>query len=460
MKVSHAFMGLGCLLLLGAGCTVIGLVENPAPLAGPIYWSAATGAPGPTVTIFLGTTTPVTAATAVPGEITTTPDWTTVTPQALQTPTPYWVTTTPQIVTTTPDGSPPPTTTPGLPIIGYTTPQPVGTAYYRVGTFYLHSDVYIGGPDGLVVRLTGHETQPSPHDANATYHFLGVRVTNHTDQAQRLLLSDLFFIRQVWQGEQVVNGRWSPQYEPLSVRSLPTYDSQQLAPIEPGDQRELILGFVVPNGTVREVGLITHWNQPVEGGRPVWFYLEPDPLGPFTDAIQPPPPTPILLDDGETQPGSGAGLWPTTGSVIRGFGCYELYTGIDGAGFGCPPDRPWFHNGVDIANGLGSAVWTPVDGTMLYAGPDSAGADCATLPGSQPPHEGLGNYQRLSGAETVHYLGHLSTFTVTNGPVTAGQTVAGMGSTGCSTGTHLHWIVYQNGSLIDPALWAGPGPLP
>ena len=178
----------------------------------------------------------------------------------------------------------------------------------------------------------------------------------------------------------------------------------------------------------------------------------------------------MILDDGYL-PGDGDGsghsdnLWPTSGFITRGFGCHESYTGIDGTGFGCPPERPWFHNGVDIANTEGALIWSPVAGEMLYAGPDSTGPDCSGISGSQPPHEGLGNYQRLSGldavgASTIHYLGHLSGFLVTAGSVNAGQNVAEMGSTGCSTGSHLHWIVSQNGSLVNPALWAGPGPSP
>lgn len=458
------------ILLSTLGCGIIGFIENPAALTGPAYWAAATGEPGPTVTIFLGTTTPLYGATAVPGEITTTPAWTTVTPVFLSTPTPYWVTTTPFVITTTPDGSLPPTTTPGLPLIDYTTPEPLETPYYRVGTFYMNSDVYVGGPDGLVFRVTGHETQTSPNNDAATYHFITIRVTNYTGEEAVVPVSDVFFIRRVQQDGVPLTGRWVPQNEPLIARSLPAYETQQLAPIPPGGQREFVLGFVVPNGDVRELGLIIDWNRPVEGGLPIWFFLEDDPLGPFTEALQPPPPTPILLDDGGTQsgggePGSGNGLWPTTGIITRGFGCHELYTGIDGTGFGCPPERQWFHNGVDIANAQGTLIWSPVDGAMVFAGPNSTGPDCSDIPGSQPPHEGLGNYQRVSGggtdgASTVHYFGHLSNFLVTSGPVSAGQNVAEMGSTGCSTGSHLHWIMYQNGNLIDPAQWAGPGPNP
>lgn len=458
----------GSLFLVATfGCGVIGFIENPAPLTGPAYWAAATGIPAPTVTVVLGTTTPVYAATAVPGEITTTPDWTTVTPLFLSTPTLYWVTTTPLVITTTPDGSPPLTTTPGLPIIGFTTPAPLATPYYRVGTFYMNSDVYVTGPNGLVFRLTGHEMQPSPNNDGATYHYFTLNVTNYTDAATIVPVTDVFFIRRVQQDETLLTGRWTPQNEPLLARNLPTYDTQQLTPILPDETRAFWLGFVVPNGAVRELGLITDWSRPVAGGLPVWFYLEDDPLGPFTDAIQPPLPTPVVLDDGGTfsgggggEPGSGAGGWPTTGFITRGFGCHELYTGIDGTGFGCPPERQWFHNGVDIANSQGTLIWSPVAGTMVYAGPNSTGPDCSHIPGSQPPHEGLGNYQRISGGGTLHYFGHLSSFLLTSGAVSAGQLVAEMGSTGCSTGSHLHWTLYQNGNLIDPAQWAGPGPNP
>ena len=455
---------LGSLFLVATlGCGVIGFIENPAALTGPAYWAAETGTAVPTVTVFLGTSTPVYADTPVPNLITTTPEWTTVTPVFLSTPTPYWVTTTPVYVTETPP--PPVTTTPGLPLIGFTTPESLQTPYYRIGTFYMNSDVYVGGPNGLVFRITGHETQASANNDAAAYHFITIRVTNYTGEEAVVPVSDVFFIRRVQQDEALLAGRWVPQNEPLIARSLPAYETQQLTPIPPDGQREFVLGFVVPNGDVRELGLITNWNRPVEGGLPIWFYLEDDPLGPLNDAFQPPPPTPIVLDDGGTQsgggePGSGDGLWPTTGIITRGFGCHELYTGIDGTGFGCPPERQWFHNGVDIANAQGTLIWSPVDGAMVFAGPNSTGPDCSDIPGSQPPHEGLGNYQRVSGGGTLHYFGHLSNFLVTSGPVSAGQMVAEMGSTGCSTGSHLHWIVYQNGNLIDPAQWAGPGPNP
>jgi hypothetical protein len=318
---------IGLLLLAGLGCGVIGFVENPAPLIGPAYWAAQTSTPIPTVTVFLGTTTPVYPATPVPGQITAEPGWTTVTatplvPPPTMTPfgftaTPYWVTTTPVYITETP--VPPWTTTPGLPQIGYTTPVPTETPYYRIGTFYMHSDVYTTGPNGLVFRLIDHQSQPSPRDEAATYHFLTVRVTNYSSEAAIVPASDLFFIRRVVQGEDAVTGRWVPQNEPLIARGLPAYETQQLDPIPPDGRRDIVLGFVVPNGQVPEIGLITNWQRPVEGGLPVWFYLEADPLGPLVDALQPPPPTPVVLDETWPgpggSPGGGGGMWPTTGTL-------------------------------------------------------------------------------------------------------------------------------------------------
>lgn len=462
------FVLIGLSTLFTLACGMVGVVEQTAMLTGPVYWAAGISSPIPTVTIYLGSTTPVYADTAVPGLITTTPEWTTVTAVFVTTPTPYWVTTTPLVITETP--APAATTTPSLPIIGYTTPEPLETPYYRVGSFYMNRDVYIGGPHGLVFRIVSHETQVSLHNQAALYHFITIHVVNYTDEAVIVPASDLFFIRQVWQGEQVLSGRWLPQNEPLIARNLPSYASQQLTAIPASGEQQFVLGFVTPYGVVRELGLITDWNRPVAGGLPVWFYLQEDPFGPLQDALHPPPPTPVLLDDADTQaggggPSTGDGLWPTTGLVTRGFGCHEFYTGVDGNGFGCPAERPWFHNGVDIANTGGTVVWSPVNGTMLYAGPNSTGPDCSDIPGSQPPHEGLGNYQRISsdgaaGLATLHYLGHLNGFLVTAGDVASQQDVAEMGSTGCSTGNHLHWTIYENGSLLDPALWAGPGPNP
>ena len=98
------------------------------------------------------------------------------------------------------------------------------------------------------------------------------------------------------------------------------------------------------------------------------------------------------------------------------------------------------HNGVDIANAIGTAIRAVKDGTVIDAGPAS----------------GFGNWVRVkhdNGDITVY--GHIATIDVSVGDrVTAGQKIAGMGNEGFSTGPHLHFEIHPNGSgPIDPVPW-------
>jgi hypothetical protein len=473
------------LALLASGslaCAVSDAIANLNPLAGKAYWAAVTETAVPTVTVFLGWTTPVYAATLPPDLITTTPEWTTVTPAALSTPTPYWVTTTPMMITTTPPA--PVTTTPELPMIGFTTPVPAATPYYRVGTFYMNQDIHIGYPNSVVIRLTDYELRPSATNPETdSYLLLYVTIKNYSGSDTFVPVSDIFFVREV-RTDAALRRRWSAKNEPLGELGLPSYDDQLLnnagepAPIPPETERDYIVAFILPQGTIGEVGVTTDLRRPVDGGIPLWIYLQEDPLGPFQEPCGPPtgyypgcqplPPTPIIFDENDAYGGPGAtvepppgiGSWPTNGIVVRGFGCQEFYTGVDGAGFGCPPERPWFHNGVDIANATGNPIYAVIDGTVEFASYNPNAPDCAAMAGSEPPHQGLGYYQRITDGTLLHYYGHLSAFVVTGGPVTNGQQVALMGSTGCSAGPHLHWTLFSGGNLIDPETWAGPGPPP
>ena len=484
-------------LLMLVACNLIHLEADVEPLAGVVYWAAETGTAVPTETRLLGTTTPVIPPTspsiiiteppifltAVPG--TTTVTATPIVPPATSTPlgwtaTPYWATTTPGLVTSTPvyittTPEPPRTTTPGLPIIGFTTPMPQETAYYRVGEFYLDQDVYITGPGNIVYTLRDYYYRPASEREGARYQYFVVEVWNRQPEPALIPVVDVFFLRYIESDGQQIGGYWTPRIEPLDNHEppLPRIDVQELEPVPSGERRTYTIGFMTPMGTASRLGLTTDWGREVVGGNPVWFrpVQDPGPNAPYTSADNPPPPTPVIFDDlGTYNPGgspgdgtpapAGLGLWPTNGFVTRGFGCAASYTGISGAGYGCPPELPWFHNGVDIANVEGNAIWSPAAGTVAYAGPNPTGDDCSGLAGSQPPHNGLGNFQRIQADGLVHYLAHLSAFLVTSGDVVAGQQVSAMGSTGCSTGSHLHWIVRQGGVDIDPALWAGPGPPP
>ena len=162
-----------------------------------------------------------------------------------------------------------------------------------------------------------------------------------------------------------------------------------------------------------------------------------------------------------TLPPGALSRWPTNGSKTRGFACQAFFTGVDGTGWGCPGDKPWFHTGVDIANVIDNPIVAPISGSVTFAGVDVSGSDCASFSGSDYPHTGFGNYIKIVGEGMLHYFAHLNSFNVGHDtPVAAGQQIAGMGSTGCSTGSHLHWQVKVGGQLIDPELWAGAWPPP
>lgn len=108
------------------------------------------------------------------------------------------------------------------------------------------------------------------------------------------------------------------------------------------------------------------------------------------------------------------------------------------SGFG--PRWGTFHKGIDIANAVGTPILAVADGVVIDAGP--AG--------------GYGNWVRIRHEDgTVTLYGHMETIECTVGQtVRAGQRIAGMGSRGWSTGSHLHFEVHPNGGdAIDPAPW-------
>ena len=118
--------------------------------------------------------------------------------------------------------------------------------------------------------------------------------------------------------------------------------------------------------------------------------------------------------------GSGQLSWPVSGPVTSGFG------------------SRWgrMHEGIDIAVGQGTPVHAAAAGTVIYAG----------------WMEGYGNLVAIdhgNGLSTAY--GHNSALACSVGQtVSAGQVIAYSGSTGHSTGPHVHFEVRVNGSPVDP----------
>ncbi len=130
--------------------------------------------------------------------------------------------------------------------------------------------------------------------------------------------------------------------------------------------------------------------------------------------------------------GSGRFLWPLTGEITQGFGCtpypFEPYDPS------CPGRH--FHSGLDIATVYGTPV-AATDSGVAYDFPSSYG---------------YGNHVIIvHGNGWVSIYGHLSRFGVGNGDaVHAGQVIGYEGSSGNSTGPHLHFEIRFNDVPRNP----------
>lgn len=119
-------------------------------------------------------------------------------------------------------------------------------------------------------------------------------------------------------------------------------------------------------------------------------------------------------------------IWPTTGWLTSGYGDrVSPFTG-----------RVSKHNGIDIASRQDTPVIAPAAGVVSYTGFDS----------------GLGKLIKVNhGYGIVTYYGHLAKAAVKVGQkIKRGDVIAYVGSTGLSTGPHLHYEVYVNDVPVNP----------
>jgi murein DD-endopeptidase MepM/ murein hydrolase activator NlpD len=135
--------------------------------------------------------------------------------------------------------------------------------------------------------------------------------------------------------------------------------------------------------------------------------------------------------------------------ISQDFGCTDF---PEIAGYDCPASRPWFHAGVDFAARRGSPLYAVMEGTVTFVGV-SQGVRCR-FPGAEEPRTNLGWVVVVqSGPYTIKY-GHTivgSERVQAGDRVLPGQVLALMGSTGCSTGPHLHFQVQRPGQgFVDP----------
>ncbi len=142
-----------------------------------------------------------------------------------------------------------------------------------------------------------------------------------------------------------------------------------------------------------------------------------------------------LATPGQTPPAPTGGYFtdPVPGAPItQRFGPNsDPFTGIAG-----------FHPGVDFGAPLGTQIHAAGDGTVVFAGEES----------------GYGNYTCINhGQDVATCYGHQSALLVKLGDTVVRNQVIGLvGSTGYSTGPHLHFEVRIGGTPVDPLPWLTP----
>ena len=126
---------------------------------------------------------------------------------------------------------------------------------------------------------------------------------------------------------------------------------------------------------------------------------------------------------GTGTPSASGFIWPVNGPVVSGYG------------------MRWgrLHEGIDISASSGTPIWAAASGTVIHAG-------------------WLGGYGNLvvvdhgDGLATAY--AHASAILVGVGQqVSQGETLSLVGSTGNSSGPHLHFEVRVNGVAVDPLLY-------
>ena len=102
------------------------------------------------------------------------------------------------------------------------------------------------------------------------------------------------------------------------------------------------------------------------------------------------------------------------------------------------------HYALDIScTGLGSPIYAAQGGTVT---------EIATGYGNNTSVVNYGNYVEINhGNGVVTLYAHLNSVNVSVGQVVSKKQVIGtMGNSGFSFGTHLHYAVYRNGSVVNP----------
>jgi murein DD-endopeptidase MepM/ murein hydrolase activator NlpD len=130
-----------------------------------------------------------------------------------------------------------------------------------------------------------------------------------------------------------------------------------------------------------------------------------------------------VTSTGTGAPSASGFIWPVSGTVVSGFG------------------MRWgrMHEGIDITAPTGTPIWAAAAGTVIWSSWRGGYGHCVVV-------------DHGNGLATLY--AHASALLTSVGQqVSQGQTIALVGSTGNSSGPHLHFEVRVNGVAVDPLLY-------
>jgi len=132
------------------------------------------------------------------------------------------------------------------------------------------------------------------------------------------------------------------------------------------------------------------------------------------------------LDKQKYRLGHIPSIWPVQGWVTSGFGLRrDPFT-----------DQHRMHNGIDIVAPYGTAIVAVADGRVIFSGWKSGWGRCIEIDHGNRAHT---------------FYAHCSSLRVKIGDrVTRGKKIANLGSSGRSTGAHLHYGVKRKGNWVNP----------
>ena len=139
--------------------------------------------------------------------------------------------------------------------------------------------------------------------------------------------------------------------------------------------------------------------------------------------------------------GGGGGTATATASFVWPVASYVYISSRFGMRVHPITGQTRSHTGLDIASNQGTSVYAADGGKVTMAGWNGGYGNCIMID---------------HGNGYVTLYGHLNGFAISAGDtVSQGQTIGYVGSTGTSTGSHLHFEVLLNGSRIDPEQFFG-----